>query len=293
MNIRSEDFETQLVEFKPLKDFFVGVDSDGCVFDTMGFKHRECFCPAFINVMGLQSVSLIAREVWEKVNLYSRTRGVNRFIALTKAMDVLREHPAVIKKGVAIPELDEVKKWISREPKLGAGTLQEELTRNPHPDLLLAMKWSEAVNVAVQNISRTVAPFNNVHKTMSRLSGAADTIVVSQTPYRNIELEWREHGILPYVRMIAGQESGTKAMHLRLAALGKYPAEHILMIGDAPGDLQAAEECGVLFYPIIPGKEEDSWKELLDEGIDRFFSDRFLGEYAENKTRDFLATLSQ
>jgi hypothetical protein len=34
-----------LKDFKPKHKFFVGVDSDGSVFDTMGIKQRECFCP--------------------------------------------------------------------------------------------------------------------------------------------------------------------------------------------------------------------------------------------------------
>ncbi|MHC4737159.1 MAG: hypothetical protein ACYTDW_22365 [Planctomycetota bacterium] len=37
-----------LKDFKPKKKFFVGIDSDGCAFDTMGIKQRECFCPWLI-----------------------------------------------------------------------------------------------------------------------------------------------------------------------------------------------------------------------------------------------------
>ena len=54
-----------------------------------------------------------------------------------------------------------------------------------------------------------------------------------------------------YVRLRkAGQELGTKTEHLKLAAKNKYPPERILMIGDAPGDLNAARANGALFYPI-------------------------------------------
>jgi hypothetical protein len=34
-----------LKDFQPRHEFFVGIDSDGSVFDTMGIKQRECFCP--------------------------------------------------------------------------------------------------------------------------------------------------------------------------------------------------------------------------------------------------------
>ena len=51
-----------LKEFQPRYDFFVGIDSDGCAFDTMGLKQRECFCPWMIGCFGLQAVAEAARE---------------------------------------------------------------------------------------------------------------------------------------------------------------------------------------------------------------------------------------
>ena len=65
----------------------------------------------------------------------------------------------------------------------------------------------------------------------------ADMIVVSSTPVRALTSEWHEHDIAKYVRVIAGQEMGKKALHLKLAASGKYPEDRILMIGDAPGGI--------------------------------------------------------
>ena len=68
-----------LRDFKPSKEFFIGIDSDGCIFDSMEIKHKECFAPMFIKNFHLQPVSKYAREVWEFVNLYSKDRGANRF----------------------------------------------------------------------------------------------------------------------------------------------------------------------------------------------------------------------
>ena len=42
------------------KEYLVCIDSDGCAFDTMEIKHKECFCPAYINYFGLQAVSKYA-----------------------------------------------------------------------------------------------------------------------------------------------------------------------------------------------------------------------------------------
>ena len=35
------------------KPYLVCIDSDGCVFDTMEIKHKECFCPPYIKHFGL------------------------------------------------------------------------------------------------------------------------------------------------------------------------------------------------------------------------------------------------
>ena len=43
-----------LESFEQSREFFVGIDSDGCVFDSMEIKHKECFCPAFVHHYGLQ-----------------------------------------------------------------------------------------------------------------------------------------------------------------------------------------------------------------------------------------------
>ena len=93
-----------LLDMEPQHAFFVGIDSDGCVFDTMEIKHKECFCPNIIKHWGLQGISKYARQAVEFVNLYSAWRGVNRWPALIKVFDLLRERSAVIERGVPIPE---------------------------------------------------------------------------------------------------------------------------------------------------------------------------------------------
>jgi DNA repair photolyase len=54
------------------------------------------------------------------------------------------------------------------------------------------------------------------------------------------------------------------------------------MIGDAKGDLDAAKNNGILFYPIIPGKEDKSWERFVNEGLEKFTKGMFAGSY-ENK----------
>ena len=78
-------------------------------------------------------------------------------------------------------------------------------------------------------------------------------MVVSATPAEALEREWGEHDLREHVALIAGQECGSKKEHLALAAVGRYEPANILMVGDAPGDCNAAKANGVLFYPIDPG----------------------------------------
>ena len=59
-----------MFEITPKHDFFVGIDSDGCAFDSMELKHKECFIPNIINYYNLQAISKYAREAAEFVNLY-------------------------------------------------------------------------------------------------------------------------------------------------------------------------------------------------------------------------------
>jgi hypothetical protein len=106
-----------------------------------------------------------------------------------------------------------------------------------------------------------------------------------------LEREWKEHDLSGYVMAIAGQEHGTKAEHISLAASGKYSKNKMLMIGDARGDLDAARKNGILFYPVIPGREDNSWKTFIDEGFDKFIRDTYAGPYEDSLLREFSNSL--
>ena len=283
----STDPHAALRGFSRKHEFFVGIDSDGCVFDTMEVKHKECFIPPFIKHMRLAAVSKYAREACEFVNLYSKDRGANRFPAYLKALDLLAERPEVARRHFHVPRLQGLRDWIGRETKLGNPTLKAEVARTNDPDLTRALAWSEEVNRSVAEIVRDVPPFPMVRESLEALKPVADVMVVSATPGEALEREWEEHGLAPYVGLIAGQELGSKAEHLSLAAVGKYDREKILMVGDAPGDRKAAEVNQVLFYPIDPGHEEQSWQRFHDEALPRFLAGTYAGTYMKERIAHF------
>jgi len=272
-------------KFTPKHDYLVGVDSDGCAFDTMELKHKECFIPNIINYWELQGVSKYARETAEFVNLYSKSRGVNRFPALIEALEWLQKRPEVKARGVKITIPQSLRDWIKRETKLGNPALEKEVQHGNDPDLKLTLEWSKAVNKAIENMVRHVPPFPFVRESMKKLCQKADIMVVSATPHEALQREWEEHDLTRYVAAICGQEIGTKKESL--AAAAKYPPGHTLMIGDALGDYQAAVANKALYFPINPGAEEVSWKRFYEEGIDRFLSGKFSEEYQKELLAEF------
>ncbi|WP_437205664.1 HAD family hydrolase [Planctomicrobium sp. SH664] len=276
-----------LDSFKKQHDFLIGIDSDGCAFDSMEIKHKECFIPPFIKYMNLQAASKYAREAAEFVNLYSKDRGANRFPAYLKALDLLAARKEVQARGVKIPKLQGVRDWIQRETKLGTKTVVPEAERTGDPDLKQAAEWSVAVDKAVADLVHGVPPFPGVVEALKTMQKQADLIVCSATPNAALQKEWAEHDIDQYVQVICGQEVGSKKESLSACQKFGYVGDKMLMIGDAPGDQKAAEAVGALFYPINPGHEEDSWARFNQEACAKFFAGTFKGEYQAKLIKEF------
>ena len=280
-----------LKNMQPEKEFFVGIDSDGCAFPTMELKHKECFIPNIVKHFSLQSISKYAREAAEFVNLYSKWRGINRFPALIMVMDLLAERPEVQRSGVHLHDLGDLQKWVDTGVALGNPRLKEEVESSGNPTLEKVLAWSEAVNKSVDWMVEGCKPFAFVRESLEKMAPRADMVVVSATPGAALEKEWKEHDIAPFTRAIAGQELGSKKEHLALAAGGKYPPEKILMIGDAPGDMKAARANNALFFPVNPGQEEKSWELLYSEAFDRFVNGSYAGAYEAELIKKFEALL--
>jgi phosphoglycolate phosphatase-like HAD superfamily hydrolase len=271
----------------PTKRFFIAIDSDGCAFDTMEIKHKECFIPNIIKHWDLQAVSKYARAAAEFVNLYSKWRGINRFPALIMVFDLLKNWDKVTERAVPIPVAPNLRKWIEKESKLGNPALKAYCETHDEPDMRQALAWSKAVNESVADIVKGVPPFPHVRESLEKAQEVADILVCSATPVEALIREWQEHNIDQYAFAIAGQEQGKKSEHIGIAAGGKYEKTHMLMIGDAPGDLKAARDNGALFFPVNPGDEERSWKLFHDEALDKFIQGAYAGEYEAALIKEF------
>jgi len=278
-----------LHDFEPQHGFFVGIDSDGCVFDTMEVKHKECFAPNTIKHWHLQPVSKYAREAAEFVNLYSRWRGINRWPALVMVFDLLREREAVQRRNVHPPEAPALRAFIEQKqyPLSNDGLMAYMADHPNNPELEQGLRWTEGVNAAVADMVHGVPPFPYVRESLQAMADRADMIVVSATPNAALESEWSEHAVDQYVRVIAGQEMGSKSSSLKLTTAGRYAPDHVLMIGDAPGDMKAAKANNALFYPINPGDEERSWQRFYEDAMQRFFEGTYAGDYEASLIAEF------
>ncbi len=208
--------------------------------------------------------------------------------------DLLRDRPEVQARRVQPPQAPRVREFIADDafPKSNDG-LRAYLERHPDPELETAWAWTTGVNDSVAEMVHGVPPFPYVRESLQRITQEADAIVVSATPVEALTREWEEHDIAQHVQVIAGQEMGKKAFHLELAAKGKYPSDHILMIGDAPGDMKAARANDALFFPINPGHEDESWERFFKEAFDKFLAGEYAGDYEDGLIAEFQKLLPE
>ena len=269
-----------------MKDFLVCIDSDGCAMDTMEIKHKECFCPAYIQYFGLQPVSKYARDAWDFVNLYSSCRGMNRFLVLLKALDLLAERTEVKQRGFVPPALTELRKYVAQGRPLNNAGLMEYLQEKPAAEEIRnVLAWSLNVNERVAEMVHGIPPFPNVRENLKALAKHADIVIVSATPTQALEREWGENGLLPLVMAVKGQEAGSKK-EIIASLKDSYAPGHVLMIGDAPGDRDAAKANDALFYPICPDQEDRSWAEI-GSCIEAFLNGQYGGALEQQKLAYF------
>ena len=236
-----------LDDFRKSKDFCVCVDSDGCAMDTMNIKHIRCFGPCMVDEWALDEWRDAILDRWNVINLYSGTRGINRFKGLAMALGEISV------QYTPVDGVEELIDWAEKAPELSNDAVKQELDR--HPIFRKALNWSIAVNKAIAALPQEeVKPFEHVREALAAAHKAADVVVAY---------------------CIA-----------RLCEKG-YGRENILMCGDAPGDDRAAEENGVLFFPILVSHESESWKLFLDEALERFAKGSYAGRYQQERRAAF------
>lgn len=275
--------------FEKKHDYLVCVDSDGCVMDTMNCKHFHCFGPCMVDEWELGEWKEAILERWNVINLFSMTRGINRFKGLAMALEEINETYKPI-TGVAA-----LRKWVDNAPALSNDAVAKAAAEASDPDARLvlgkALSWSKAVNASIVKLPEELkVPYAGAKEGLAAAHEFADVAMVSSANRDAVEEEWGKFGLLAHTDIVLAQDVGSKAACIAKMLEFGYDLNKVLMVGDAPGDCDAAEKNGVHYYPILVNHEKESWEEAIAVGFGKLQSGEY-AEYGAQKKQEFLHNL--
>ena len=275
--------------FERKHDYLVCVDSDGCVMDTMNCKHFHCFGPCMVKEWGLEQWKEEILERWNVINLFSMTRGINRFKGLAMALGEINER---YKPIVGIAALQH---WTDTAPALSNDAVAKASLQATDADAKLvlekALNWSRAVNAAIVELDEALkVPYEGAMEGLAAAHEFADVAMVSSANRDAVEEEWGKFGLLAHTDIVLAQDVGSKAACIRQMLKFGYDPDKVLMVGDAPGDCEAAEKNGVHYYPILVNHEKESWDEAVAVAFEKLQTGKY-APYGVEKKQAFLRNL--
>ncbi|MGT2887100.1 HAD family hydrolase [Streptococcus didelphis] len=257
------------------QEFVFCVDSDGCAMDTMTYKHQLFFGPIAADIFEVAERQAFLKE-WDKVNLFSRTRGVNRFVGLVMGLEF-----------AGLANIDHLKNWVNTTTSLSNASLEAEIEKNPSQDLQKALDWSNEVNKQIKNYQGDALAFPGALGGLETLHKLGKVFVVSSANKEAVEEEWQDQGLMRHVDDLYCQDKGKKEDVIAALIKEGFDKDKLMMVGDSPGDLAAAQENGVAFYPILVGHEADSWEELAQKISQDFIQGKFTKKEQESLVEGF------
>ena len=275
--------------FERKHDFLVCVDSDGCVMDTMNCKHFHCFGPCMVKEWGLEEWEKEILDRWNVINLFSMTRGINRFKGLAMALGEIHE---TYKPIIGI---DALKHWAETAPALSNDAVAKAAVAAEDADAKLvfekALAWSKAVNAAIVELDEALkVPYEGAKEGLAAAHEFADVAMVSSANRDAVEEEWGKFGLLEHTDIVLAQDVGSKAACIAEMLKFGYDPKKVVMVGDAPGDCDAAEKNGVHYYPILVNHEKASWEEAVQVAFAKLRQGEY-DAYGAQKKQEFLRNL--
>lgn len=273
--------------FTKNKDYLICIDSDGCAIDSMDIKHFRCFGPCMITEWNLEANQEAILKRWNQVNLYSMTRGINRFKGLAAALE------EVDQKYRPIEDVETLVKWAEESDELSNAALERAIEETDSICLKKALNWSKAVNESITKLPKEdVRPFEHVREVIEKLHAACDIAIVSSANYEAVKEEWTRFCLLEHVDVLLAQNAGSKKSCIERLLTYGYDQSHVMMAGDAPGDMEAAEANKVFYYPILVSREGESW-ENMEHAVEKMKNGTFAGEYQDRLKKEFVDNLSE
>lgn len=277
-----------LDKFTKSKEFLICIDSDGCAMDTMDIKHIKCFGPCMVTEWNLEEWKDSILSKWNEVNLYTLTRGINRFKGLALALIGIND------KYKKIDGLDEFVRWTKETKELSNESLENEIEKNDNICLRKALLWSKSVNESINSLSDDEkCPFEGVAEGIKEAKKFADVAIVSSANEQAVLDEWKLHGLLEHVDVVLTQNIGSKAYCISKLIEKGYERDNVLMVGDAVGDYESAKSNEVLYYPILVRKEKESWERFTSEALNKFINNTYKEEYQNQLINEFESNLSK
>ena len=275
--------------FERKHDYLVCVDSDGCVMDTMNCKHFHCFGPCMVTEWGLEEWKDAILDRWNAINLFSMTRGINRFKGLAMALGEIDKQYKTI-TGIAT-----LQHWADTAPALSNDAVAKMAAEAEDADAKLvfekALSWSKAVNAAIVELDEALkVPYNGAYEGLAAAHRFADVAMVSSANRDAVEEEWGKFGLLEHTDIVLAQDVGSKAACIKEMLKFGYDVNKVVMVGDAPGDCDAAEKNGVHYYPILVNHEKESWDEAIAVAFGKLQSGEY-ASYGAEKKKEFLQNL--
>lgn len=273
-------------EFVKKKEYLLCVDSDGCAMDTMDIKHFKCFGPCMVEEWGLGEWEEEILNRWNEINLYTMTRGINRFKGLAMALKEIND------KYTEIEDIDLLCRWAEESNELSNAAVTREIERCDSIVFKKALSWSKKVNEAINALPFEVKkPFEGVKEALEYAHQYVDIAIVSSANYEAVMEEWELYGLLEHVDVVMAQNVGSKAYCIGEMLKKGYDKDKVLMTGDAPGDYDAAKKNDVFYYPILVRHEKESWDEFRAIAISKLTLGEYGGEYHQQKIEEFLNNL--
>ena len=279
--------QANLEQYRKEKEYLICVDSDGCAMDTMDIKHIRCFGPCMVDEWGLLEWKDAILKRWNDINLYTMTRGINRFKGLAMA---LKEINDAYQKIEGVEVLDQ---WVETSDELSNAALKRAIEKDDNICLKKALSWSEKVNESINNdlTFDEKKPFEGVKEALEYAHRYADIAIVSSANLQAVEEEWELYRLLDYVDILLAQNVGSKAFCIQELLKKGYDMDKTMMTGDAVGDYEAAKKNGVSYYPIRVRHEKESWEEFRAEAVNRLISGNYAGEYQKKQIDAFMDNL--
>ena len=118
-----------------------------CV-DTMTPKHRFCFGPEAIKMWNLLPWEKEAEKRWEEINLWQKTRGINRFQGIYRFLYEFRDK---ISEADELPRLEH---WLQTTGEYSERALAEEVKMSGSKLLQPVLDWADKGNDSINQIPK-------------------------------------------------------------------------------------------------------------------------------------------